>query len=96
MHHRLDEQDLTLLHALQIVPRISWTDAARVLGSTAPALASRWERLHSSGTAWITVYPVQHLRSVTTAFVELDLARSSTADVIAAIAEAGYQAEHAD
>lgn len=28
--------------------------------------------------------------------VELDLARSSTADVIAAIAEAGYQAEHAD
>lgn len=82
MHHRLDEQDLTLLHALQIVPRISWTDAARVLGSTAPALASRWERLHSSGMAWITVYPVQHLRSVTTAFVELDLAPARKSEVI--------------
>lgn len=82
MNHDMNERDLALLHALQIAPRISWTDAARVLGSTATTLASRWERLRSSGTAWVTVHPIQQMRTVTAAFVELDLAPPQKSEVI--------------
>ena len=38
-----------LINALQIAPRISWSDAAGILGVHATTLAARWERLKASG-----------------------------------------------
>ncbi|MFK0073547.1 Lrp/AsnC family transcriptional regulator [Arthrobacter woluwensis] len=52
----LSEEDLRLLHALQIAPRVSWLDAAGILGSHPATLARRWERLRASGRAWITAH----------------------------------------
>ncbi len=85
MHPPLDEQDLSLLHALQIAPRVSWADAARVLGSTATTLAARWERLRCSGTAWVTAHTGGKLSTVTLAFVELDVAPQRRGEVIGSL-----------
>ncbi len=52
----LSEEDLALIHALQIAPRLSWADAAEILGVHATTLAARWERLRSGGAAWITAH----------------------------------------
>lgn len=82
MHPDLDEQDLALLHALQIAPRVSWASAARVLGSTPTTLASRWERLRGSGMAWVTVHPGRQLRDVTVSFVEVDVVPARRGEVI--------------
>ena len=45
----LSEDDLALINVLQIAPRLSWADAAQVLGVHATTLAARWERLRASG-----------------------------------------------
>ena len=47
----LTEEDLALINALQIAPRLSWADAAEVLGVHATRLAARWERLRSAGAS---------------------------------------------
>jgi DNA-binding Lrp family transcriptional regulator len=81
----LDEQDLALLHTLQIAPRISWAEAARVLGSTASTLATRWSRLHEEGLAWVTAHPGS-LDDMIVAMVEVDCVpgqRGSTARSLA-------------
>ncbi|MFF7603794.1 AsnC family transcriptional regulator [Streptomyces parvulus] len=54
---RMDEQDLALVDALQLQPRAPWTDLGRVLGVNASTVARRWERLSSSGLAWMAAYP---------------------------------------
>ncbi|MDI2125675.1 Lrp/AsnC family transcriptional regulator [Yinghuangia seranimata] len=53
----LDELDLALVHALQLVPRASWSDLAPVLGAAPATLARRWRRLQASGAAWMTCHP---------------------------------------
>ncbi len=45
---------MALVNALQIAPRLSWADAADVLGVHATSLAARWARLRKQGVAWIT------------------------------------------
>lgn len=85
MHPHLDEQDLALLHALQIAPRISWAEAARVLGTTATTLATRWYRLRSEGAAWITVHPGRRLTDVTVAFIDIDVAPAEREEAIRAL-----------
>lgn len=87
MNSSFDEQDLALLHVLQISPRISWAAAARVLGSTPATLTARWRRLLSEGMAWVTVHPGRHLTGVTVAFVDVDVAPGERADVIRALCE---------
>ncbi|QUH01990.1 Lrp/AsnC family transcriptional regulator [Saccharopolyspora erythraea] len=82
MNSRIDEQDLALLHALQIAPRVSWAEAARVLGTTATTLATRWERLRSGGLAWVTAHPGRQLHSVTVAFVDIDVVPAEREAVI--------------
>lgn len=57
MHEVLDEDDLSLIHALQICPRGSWSEVAAIMGSTPTTLAKRWARLSEDGLAWITAYP---------------------------------------
>ncbi len=85
MHPHLDEQDLALVHALQIAPRVSWAEAARVIGSTPATLARRWERLHAEGLAWVTVHPGRRMSEVVVAFVDVDLDPGRRAETIRAL-----------
>lgn len=85
VHPELTEDDLALLHVLQIAPRIPWVEAARVLGAGAATLAARWERLTSQGLAWVTAYPGGSYRRVTLALVELDCLPGARAGVVAAV-----------
>lgn len=68
----LDEDDLELVHTLQIAPRISWAAAGRVLRRSPATLLSRWQRLRAEGLAWVTVHPGGDLREHTVAFVDVD------------------------
>ncbi|MER7559857.1 Lrp/AsnC family transcriptional regulator [Nocardioides sp. NPDC126508] len=53
----LDEDDFSLIHALQIRPRASWTDLAAALGTAPATLSRRWERLRADGSAWVMGHP---------------------------------------
>lgn len=57
------EQDLALVHALQLSPRASWSALAPVLGASPTALAQRWARLRGAGLAWVAGYPMRELMS---------------------------------
>jgi DNA-binding Lrp family transcriptional regulator len=50
------EEDLKLIHALQIGPRLSWTVLGEILDRHPTSLAQRWRRLEQSGVAWITAH----------------------------------------
>jgi DNA-binding Lrp family transcriptional regulator len=54
----LTEDELSLIHALQIRPRASWADLGSALGVTPAVLARRWHHLTSAGAAWVTAYPL--------------------------------------
>ena len=56
----VDETDLSLVHALQINPRVTWTRLARILEVDASTLTRRWTRLTREGLAWFTCYPRMH------------------------------------
>lgn len=73
----LNEAELRLVNALQVAPRIAWTDLARVLGVSAQAEAARWQRLQSKGLAWVAAYPGGRFDSFVLALVEVDC-RSKT------------------
>ncbi|MGV9710001.1 AsnC family transcriptional regulator [Gordonia sp. NPDC003424] len=53
----LGDDDLRLIHALQIAPRASWTDLGRVLGLDPVTVSRRWKKLHDAGLAWVAAYP---------------------------------------
>lgn len=82
-----DEQDLRLLHGLQISPRVSWADAARALGSTPATAAARWERLRAEGLAWVVAHPSGRVGSTTAAFIEVDCRPGRRDDVIRSLRE---------
>ena len=81
----IDERDLELLHALQIAPRVGWSDAGRILGANRATLAERWHRLRSAGLAWVTAHPGGSYRSVTLALVEVDCLPGARARVVEAV-----------
>ncbi|GAB3297368.1 Lrp/AsnC family transcriptional regulator [Parasphingorhabdus pacifica] len=54
----VDEIDLSLIHALQISPRCTWSSLAGVLGTAPSTLTRRWARLTREGLAWFSCYPV--------------------------------------
>lgn len=76
------EEDLALLHCLQIAPRVTWTDLAPVLSTTPTALAARWHRLRSSGLAWVGSYPDARRDTLVTSLVEIDVAPGRRAEVV--------------
>ena len=82
----LSEEDLALIHALQIAPRVSWTDAAEVLGVHPTSLAARWERLNGQGAAWVTGHLVGDPKQMSLAFIEVDCKMERRAQVVAALA----------
>ncbi|MFI9557541.1 Lrp/AsnC family transcriptional regulator [Nonomuraea endophytica] len=55
----LSEEDLKLIHALQVNARASWTAIAHVLDMDPATAARRWARLESSGDAWVAAYPLR-------------------------------------
>ena len=82
-----DEDDMRLLHGLQIAPRIPWAEAARILGSTPATLMNRWERLRGQGLAWIVSHPSGLAGDVLTAFVEVDCEPGRHREAIYALAQ---------
>ena len=68
----ISEEDLQLINALQIAPRISWSDAAGILGVHATTLAARWERLKASGAAWSTAHLMGDPKQMCLALVDVD------------------------
>src|SRR4029453_1716380 len=83
----LSEEDLRLVNALQISPRISWSDAGEVLGVHATTLAARWDRLREAGAAWTTAHLMGDPKSACLAMVDVDcemhLRHEVTADLAA-------------
>jgi DNA-binding Lrp family transcriptional regulator len=82
----LSEEDLELINALQIAPRISWSDAASILGIHATTLAARWERLKASGAAWTTAHLMGDPKQMCLALVDVDCEMQLRAEVTAALA----------
>ncbi|WP_318208038.1 MULTISPECIES: Lrp/AsnC family transcriptional regulator [unclassified Streptomyces] len=56
----LGEADLSLIHALQMAPRASWTQLSAVLGASPDTLARRWEHLTAGGYAWSSLLAARH------------------------------------
>lgn len=83
----LSEEDLRLINALQISPRISWSDAADVLGVHATTLAARWDRLRATGAAWTTAHLMGDPKNACLALVDVDCEMDLRPDVTAALAE---------
>ncbi|TSE17760.1 Lrp/AsnC family transcriptional regulator [Arthrobacter sp. KBS0703] len=82
----LSEEDLALIHALQIAPRVSWADAAEILGVHATTLAARWERLRAAGASWITAHLIGDPKQMCLAFVAVDCEMNRREDVTARLA----------
>lgn len=61
----LNEEDLRLVHALQIAPRASWSELGGILDRHPTTVASRFERLRTDGTAWVTAHPKGSPRDMT-------------------------------
>ncbi|MBR7836822.1 Lrp/AsnC family transcriptional regulator [Actinospica durhamensis] len=53
----LDEADLALINCLEVAPRASWRRIGDALALDPVTVARRWQRLSSSGTAWVTGRP---------------------------------------
>jgi DNA-binding Lrp family transcriptional regulator len=82
----LSEEDLDLINALQIAPRVSWSDAASVLGVHATTLAARWERIRAAGAAWTTAHLIGDPKQMCLALMDIDCEMRHRAEVTAALA----------
>lgn len=78
----LDDEDLKLVHALQLAPRAGWTSLAGILGVHSTTLAARWKRLTEAGIAWVAAHPVETKLCPVTAFVEVQCAMTQRDAVI--------------
>ncbi|MEC3982060.1 Lrp/AsnC family transcriptional regulator [Amycolatopsis sp. H20-H5] len=68
----LTELDLALVEALQLDPRTPWTRIGTAVGIDATTAARRWDRLESSGLAWLTAY--RTLPTQTVGYLDVDCA----------------------
>lgn len=71
----MSEDELRLVHALQIAPRASWSALGPILGCDPVTAARRWARLEKEGLAWVTAYAGG---GVALALVELRCAQGRT------------------
>lgn len=81
----LHEEDLRLIHALQISPRASWSDLGAALGRHPTTLASRFEHLRNDGVAWVTAHPKGSPRDMTLSLHSVICDPASRTDVTAAL-----------
>lgn len=84
-HSPLSEEDLALIHALQIAPRAGWVELGTVLGVHPTSAAARWERLTASGAAWTTAHRAGDPQAVTLSFIGVDCAMEAQSGVVEAL-----------
>ncbi|WP_051579596.1 Lrp/AsnC family transcriptional regulator [Pseudonocardia acaciae] len=53
----MTETDLSLVEALQVSPRASWSSVGTAIGISPVTAARRWARLEDAGIAWVTGPP---------------------------------------
>lgn len=83
----LSDDDRYLIAALQASPRAPWADLGEVLSISAVTAARRWERISSSGVAWVTAAPGMARRAEQClAYVEVDCLPSERIAVAAELA----------
>lgn len=82
----LDEEDLRLINALQIGPRLPWTVVGEALDRHPTSLAARWDRLSSGGAAWITAHPVGNPDQMSLSFHDVQCDPARREDAVRAIA----------
>lgn len=87
MRRPLDDVDRSLIHLLQLSPRISWTDAGQILGLSATAVATRLKALVDQGSAWIALQPNTTGPHHITAIVELTCEPNSRAALAEALTD---------
>ena len=82
----MGEEDLALIHALQLRPRASWTVLGAALGVDPVTVARRWSRLARRGEAWVLGSPGPLLfEHICVAFVEIECAVGSATAVSRAL-----------
>lgn len=82
----MSEEDLALVHALQLRPRASWTVLGQALGADPVTVARRWGRLAQRGEAWVLGSPGPLLFDhICVAFVEVGCAVGQAASVVRAL-----------
>jgi DNA-binding Lrp family transcriptional regulator len=88
MRDSVDETDLELINALQVMPRASWETLGRALTLDSATVARRWKRLHDAGFAWVTcgVGPPRH-NAFCMAYVEIECVPGELDNVQNAFAE---------
>jgi len=79
--HDLSERDLEFIHALQISPRVTWTQAAEILNAHPTVLAQRWERLRGAGILWTAAETTGHGRRQVMSFTQLACIPSQRGEV---------------
>lgn len=82
----LDEEDLQLINALQIGPRLPWTQVGEVLDRHPTSLAARWDRLTSAGAAWINAHPLGDPQQMSLSFHDVQCDPARRQEVAAAVA----------
>lgn len=83
----LSEEDLALIHALQLSPRASWAELGGVLEVDPVTVARRWQRLRDRGDAWVGVSPGPAIYDdVCAAYIDIDCATGETATVVRTLA----------
>ncbi|MFF9147786.1 Lrp/AsnC family transcriptional regulator [Streptomyces sp. NPDC014861] len=93
----LGEADMSLIHALQVLPRASWTQLSTVLGTGPDTLARRWEHLTAGGYAWTSLLVARRgAESALYAWIELECtADSAEATAIELSGDPGTLGVHA-
>ncbi|WP_240981901.1 MULTISPECIES: AsnC family transcriptional regulator [unclassified Streptomyces] len=88
---------MSLIHALQILPRASWTQLSTVLAAGPDTLARRWEHLTAGGYAWTSLLMGRRGgESALYAWVELECAADAAeAAAIEVSGDAGTLGVHA-
>ncbi|MFC9997345.1 Lrp/AsnC family transcriptional regulator [Nocardia sp. NPDC127526] len=83
----LSEDELALIHALQLRPRASWTELGAALGVDPVTAARRWQRLNGRGAAWVGTSPGPRLLElICTAYLEIACAAGRATTVAAELA----------
>ncbi|MEU8032480.1 Lrp/AsnC family transcriptional regulator [Streptomyces sp. NPDC049099] len=84
--HELSEDDLALIHALQLRPRASWTELGHALGVDPVTVARRFNRLTEHGTAWVALSPGPRLLDrICLSYAQIDCAPGAAASVSQAL-----------
>ncbi|MBL1078237.1 Lrp/AsnC family transcriptional regulator [Nocardia sp. 2] len=84
----LSEDELVLIHALQLRPRASWAELGHALGVDPVTAARRWQRLRARDEAWVGISPGPKLFDhLCAAYLHIDCTAGRTGSVAQELAE---------